>query len=269
MTKTKFVFLKLGGSVITDKTKPMTPHLQVIQRLADEIASAIKSNPNLRLLIGHGSGSFGHAVANKHQTQSGGESEIYWQGFIEVWTAARTLNQMVINALNEAGLPAMAFPPSAGVVTDNRQIESWGIEPLKLALSHGIIPVVQGDVIFDASLGGTILSTEAVFQYLAKILQPQEILIAGLEEGVYRDLHNPDEIVHTITPTNITEVLHGLTSSQAVDVTGGMLTKVKMMITLIEDNPALKVHIFSGAKPMNLYRALTGEKFGTLIADSA
>lgn len=268
MTKTELVFLKLGGSVITDKKKSMTPSRQVIQRLADEIASAIKSNPNLRLVIGHGSGSFGHAVANKHQTQSGGDSKIYWQGFIEVWRAARTLNQMVINALNNADLPVMAFPPSSGIISDNRQIKSWGIEPLKLALSHGIIPVVQGDIIFDASLGGTILSTEAVFQHLAKLLEPQEILIAGLEKGVYRDFHHPDEIVYAITPTNINQVLPGLTSSQTVDVTGGMLTKVKIMLSLVEDNPELKVHIFSGVESMNLYRALNGEIFGTLIADS-
>ena len=281
MRNSKLVFLKLGGSVITDKTKPMTPHLDVIQRLADEIASAIRTNPDLHLLIGHGSGSFGHAVANQYQTQSGGNDKNYWQGFAEVWAAARAVNQMVINALTQTGVPVMAFPPSAGIITHNRKIESWDIGPIKLALSRGLIPVVQGDVIFDTNLGGTILSTEAVFAHLARIFQPTKILIAGLEEGVYRDYpikthlthpypggHKPDEIVPCITPQNISQVLPGLTSSQYVDVTGGMLAKVELMISLIKEIPDLKVLIFSGVTPMNLYRALTGEALGTLIANS-
>lgn len=269
MVKDRLVFLKLGGSLITDKTQPMTPRLEVIQQLADEIASAIHKNPNLRLLIGHGSGSFGHAVANQYQTQSGGENEMYWQGFTEVWAAARTLNQLVIKALTHSGLPLMAFPPSAGIITHNRKIESWDIEPIKLALSHGLIPLVQGDVIFDTHLGGTILSTESIFQYLVRFLQPQEILIAGLEEGVYRDFQNPIEIVPCITSKYFSEVLPGLSGSQAADVTGGMLAKVKLMLSLIEENPTCKVHIFSGMKPMNLYRALIGEEFGTLITHSS
>ena len=281
MRNTKLVFLKLGGSLITDKTIPMTPRPDVIQRLADEIASAIRTNPDLHLLIGHGSGSFGHAVANHYQTQSGGIDKNYWQGFAEVWGAARALNQIVINALTQTGVPVMAFPPSAGIITHNQKIDSWDIGPIKLALSHGLIPVVQGDVIFDTHLGGTILSTEAVFQHLARLLNPTQILIAGLEAGVYQDYpsrthlshpypdgHSPDEIVPCITPQNLSQVLPGLTRSQSVDVTGGMLAKVELMIDLIKENPNLTVHIFSGVTPMNLFRALTGEALGTLISSS-
>jgi isopentenyl phosphate kinase len=280
MQNAELVFIKLGGSVITDKNKPMTPRPDVIQRLADEIASAIRTNPDLHLLIGHGSGSFGHAVANQHQTQSGGTDKNYWLGFAEVWAAARALNQMVINALTQTGVPVIAFPPSAGIITQNRKIESWDIGPIKRALSRGLIPVVHGDVIFDKHLGGTILSTEAVFQYLANFLHPTQILVVGLEEGVYRhypgkhDDHpypegqKPDEIVACITPENLSQVLPGLTSSQSVDVTGGMLAKVESMISLINENPNLTVHIFSGVTPMNLSRALAGEVLGTLIASS-
>ena len=34
------VFLKLGGSLITDKTQASTPRIEVIERLVDEIANA-------------------------------------------------------------------------------------------------------------------------------------------------------------------------------------------------------------------------------------
>ncbi len=280
MRNGKLIFLKLGGSLITDKSKPMTPHPEVIHRLADEIASAMHENPHNQLLIGHGSGSFGHAVANQYQTQSGGEDQTYWQGFAEVWSAARALNQMVIEALAQSGLPVMAFPPSAGIITHNKKIESWDTGPIKLALSHGLVPVVQGDVTFDNIIGGTILSTEAVFQYLARLLEPQEILITGVEDGVYRhypiktqpahpgtDSQRHAEVIPCITPDNFSQILPGLSTSHAVDVTGGMLAKVEMMINLIKENPNLKIQIFSGVKPNALYQSLNGVPMGTLIAN--
>ena len=57
------VFLKLGGSLITDKTQKRTPRREVIRRLADEIATERSENSELHLVIGHGSGSFGLIAA--------------------------------------------------------------------------------------------------------------------------------------------------------------------------------------------------------------
>jgi isopentenyl phosphate kinase len=268
MSQPRIVFVKLGGSLITDKTQPMTPRPEVIQRLADEIAQAMTAAPGLRLLIGHGSGSFGHAVANQYQTQSGGNGQDYWRGFSEVWAAARELNQIIINALIRSGLPVIAFPPSASIIARNTRIQSWDISPIQAALAHNLVPVVYGDVIFDTDLGGTILSTEAIFQYLADAIHPHAVLLAGLDKGVYQNPDNPDEIISHITPRTINAVLPALSSSQAIDVTGGMLSKVKLMISLIEHHPSLKVRIFSGLGPSNLYQALTAEKtpIGTLIS---
>ena len=270
MTHSRLIFLKLGGSLITDKTQPMTPRPETLQRLAQEIAEVVSAEePNLRLLIGHGSGSFGHEVAGRFQTQLGGEGAAYWQGFYKVWSAARALNQIVLNAFTHAGLPVIAFPPSAGVISQNQHIIQWDTRPIAQALAHGLIPVVNGDVIFDIELGGTILSTEALFLHLAKVFQPQQILIAGLEAGVYRHPQQPQDIIPLITPENLPEFLPSLAPSSAVDVTGGMLAKVKSMLSLVAELPGLEVHIFSGVQPGNLRKALTGvgESSGTLITN--
>jgi isopentenyl phosphate kinase len=58
----KMVFLKLGGSLITVKSQPHTPRLEALERLGQEIAQARLHNPNLQILLGHGSGSFGHVA---------------------------------------------------------------------------------------------------------------------------------------------------------------------------------------------------------------
>jgi len=49
-------------------------------------------------------------------------------------------------------------------------------------------------------------------------------------------------------------------------VTGGMEDKVTQMLDLVQQNPELKVQIFSGAKPGNIIRALSGERLGTWIS---
>ncbi len=226
---------------------------------------AFRDNHTLQLLIGHGSGSFGHAVAEKYKTQTGGENSAYWFGFIEVWRAARELNQIIYRHLSEAGLPIMAFPPSAGVVAAGQEIHAWDITSLKTALSHGIIPLVQGDVVFDTELGGTILSTETLFRYLANHLRPAKIMLAGLEKGVYHDPENPQEIHSHITPSTFGDIEPSLSGSPAADVTGGMASKVKQMVALVEELPTLEVQIFSGLDECNLQKALIGQHLGTLI----
>ena len=161
------IFLKLGGSLITDKDKPNSPQLEVITRLAAELSSYIRSNHKAQIILGHGSGSFGHVPAKEFGTRSGVYDEQGWVGFLEVWQAAAKLNHIVIDCLRSAGLPALAIPPSAVVTAANKEVDRWDLMPVISALKAGLLPVVYGDVTFDEALGGTILSTEDLFYHLA------------------------------------------------------------------------------------------------------
>jgi len=71
---TETVFLKLGGSLLTDKTQSEAVRLHVVRRMAKEIADAMARKPQLRLIIGHGSGSFGHVAAARYGTRLGVKS---------------------------------------------------------------------------------------------------------------------------------------------------------------------------------------------------
>src|SRR5947199_245906 len=64
------LLLKLGGSLITEKARPETPRLEVIARLAGEIARASRET-HCRLIVGHGSGSFGHVAARESGIATG------------------------------------------------------------------------------------------------------------------------------------------------------------------------------------------------------
>src|SRR5207237_970030 len=107
------IFLKLGGSLITDKRQPETPRLDVIQRLAAEIAEVRRQNQAQRLVIGHGSGSFGHVYAKRHGTRVGVHTPEQWLGFAATADAAARLNRIMVSALLAVGVPAWSIQPSA------------------------------------------------------------------------------------------------------------------------------------------------------------
>lgn len=258
-------FLKLGGSLITDKTAASTPRKETLRRLADEIADSLKIRTDLQLVIGHGSGSFGHFPASKYETRQGVNSAEKWWGFVEVFREARALNQIVLETLLDAGLPVIAFPPSAAVIAKDGVIQSWDIQPLQAALSTGLIPLVNGDVIFDTLRGGTILSTEEIFVSLALKLTPQRILLAGIEAGVWQDYPACTQLLESMTASAYNSGNASLGGSAAVDVTGGMRQKVEIMLSLVAQVPGLQSLIFSGDEPGLVYQALLGDLPGTCV----
>jgi isopentenyl phosphate kinase len=258
-------FIKLGGSLITDKTQPHTPRLEVIQRLASEIAAARRETAELQLVLGHGSGSFGHVPASNYHTRHGVSTAEDWYGFYEVWREAQALNRIVMDALANSGVPAISLPPIASVIAEDGRVSRWDVAPLQYALMAGLVPVVYGDVVFDLQRGGTILSTEDLFEYLARQLHPQRVLIAGIETGVWRDFPLRNQLVEEITPASFPGVLPVLRGSTATDVTGGMESKVRRCLELVEAVPMLEILIFSGDQPDTLKMAIYGHAEGTRI----
>ena len=275
----ELVFLKLGGSLITDKTKPYTPRLDVMDDLALQIATALRSHPNLRLVLGHGAGSFGHVPASEYHTRDGlpphptplshrerdETDDNYWKGFAEVWYQAEMLNRHVMDALHKANVRAITLPPSVSVIASEGRVSVWETTPIRMALSAVITPVIHGDVVFDEVRGGTILSTEDLFTHLAHALLPDRILLAGLEEAVWADFPSRTKKIERITPQTFNEISAGVGMADGADVTGGMASKVKQTLELVKNSSVASVQIFSGEEPGNLVRALTGEKLGTVI----
>ena len=124
---------------------------------------ARQQDPDLEILLGHGSGSFGHYAAKDYGTRDHVSTPREWGGFQEVWLAARHLNQIVIDEFVRANLPVISLPPSASILAKDHMIKDWTSEPIRSALQHGLIPVIYGDVVFDEIHGGNILSTEDLF----------------------------------------------------------------------------------------------------------
>ncbi len=249
------IFVKFGGSVITDKTRPETPRLDVIARLAGEVRQALDARPDLPLLLSHGSGSFGHWLGLRYGTRDGVRGREAWVGYAQVAATAARLNRLVVDAFQRAGVPVLGVPPSASARCRDGVLVALDTLPVRRALDEKLVPLVNGDVALDEARGGTIVSTEQVLGYLVGELRPERILLLGKTDGVYRTSNKAD-IIPRITPDNVEAIAGSLRGASGMDVTGGMAGKVREMLDLVRAYPGLQVHILSGLEPGLLTRAL-------------
>ena len=249
-------FVKLGGSLITDKRVENSFRADAAQQVASEIQAALTANADLRLLIGHGSGSFGHVAAKQYGTMQGVHTSEQWRGFAHVATVAAELNHLMAKTLDAAGVPVWRMQPSASALAEDGVLVSMALEPIRRALDCGLVPLVYGDVSLDRVRGGTIVSTETIFFYLARHLPVSRILLLGEVEGVY---DAAGQVIPEITPATLPEIESALGGSAGTDVTGGMETKVRDMIALVEAVPDLTIRIMSGVQPGLLEATLLGQ----------
>ncbi len=264
MNKSALTFIKIGGSLITDKAQAFSLNQEALELVVQEIKAA-QDYPG-QIILGHGSGSFGHVAARKYQTQKGLINEHSSRGIVEVAQAAAELHQLVMKELLSVGVKALSFPPHAFMFSQDNQLESLYLDSLKKALSLDLLPVVYGDQMLDQATGCTIFSTEKVLTSLALTLQSQgyeikQIIQCGQTNGVY---DQAGRTIPLITPDNFTQYRATIVGSEEVDVTGGMLHKVKQSLELAEQG--IESLIIDGIEYGSLSQAIAGkEVVGTKI----
>ncbi len=264
------VYLKLGGSLITDKRSPETPRLDILKRLSWEVAQARTDRPEIRLVLGHGSGSFGHISARRYGTRRGVRTSDEWFGFAATADAAARLTRIVAGHLLRAGLPVWSVQPSVALRCEDGCVIDGPEETVRLALDRGLLPLIHGDVALDSMRGGTIASTEEIFEQMAAKLPPVRIVLAGEVDGVYASdpLQDPTAVMVTeITLSSFKSLQATLGASHAPDVTGGMAAKVEQALRMVRSLPGLQVIICGGLAQGTVYTALTSQSNppGTLI----
>jgi len=257
------ILIKIGGSLITDKTKPLSYRQDVMLRIAQEIARIRQEKPDIKMIIGHGSGSFGHVVAQQYQTISGVKTSEEWVGFAEVARIAGELTTLVWRSFEKADVTAMRFSPSISALAQDGRLIQMSLDNIHHALANDILPFVHGDVAFDLQRGGTIVSTETVFAYLCQRFDIERVILLGEVDGV---LDKEQKVIPRISHNNIEEIKPLLKPSRGTDVTGGMITKVNGMLELAHQF-GVTVHIINGLAPDLLYKFIVDEiQIGTTIS---
>lgn len=237
--------IKLGGSLVTDKLVANSFRRDVVRQIAAQLTRLFANADELRVVLGHGSGSFGHVAAQKYRTVQGVASAKERLGMARVGAVAAELSRLILAELLAAGLPALRFPPSALLLTRNRRIEMLETRPLLSALQQGSLPLVHGDIALDSLIGGTIVSTETVFAALVEPLGVTEIILLGKEDGV---LDDAGTVIPCITPETLPALKPLLGGASGIDVTGGMLHKVEAMVELVARQPRLTITIADGRR---------------------
>lgn len=260
----EIILVKIGGSVITDKSKPFTERRDVIKRLSEEIHSANKDS-DCKLIVGHGGGSYPHSPAKKFEVHKGIKKNTEYSGVSLVQDAAARLNRIVMTALINAGENGISLQPSATILAKSSRIIEWDTRVLKEMLNLGLLPVVYGDVVIDIAQGYSIVSTEEIFFYLAKKLPVKRIVIGSDVDGVMNNAMNTKEKIDIITPSDKKWLSASLRGAETIDVTGGMKNKVEVLLELAEKY-GIESEILNATKPGLLELAIRGRKgAGTII----
>ena len=127
--------------------------------------------------------------------------------------------------------------------------------------------MVHGDVALDRVRGGTIVSTEELFEWLLDQWPADKpidrLILAGEVDGIYMAdpqlVPDAARITH-LTPQMLAESQADLGGSHGVDVTGGMDAKVAQAFRMIAQRPSMDVLVCSGLQKGTLVRALSASK---------
>jgi isopentenyl phosphate kinase len=254
------IVLKLGGSSITKKAdNKFEMDYEILERAAKEIAKA-KKQKKFDLIVACGVGPFGHTNVKKFDLNNGIKTPEQEKGVEQTIKDCDFVADEVMNALEKAGLKTIHVPGYLVSKQDNKKTISFDIEPYKKALKGGKIPVTTGNMVKDKSLKWSVMSGDKVLAYTSKLLKPKRVLVGTNVDGIFTadpTLDPKAKLVPEINKQNLNEVLEMASSSNAVDVTGGMKGKLEQISQQLSGTPT---EIFNLFVEGNLEKALLEQK---------
>lgn len=262
------IILKIGGSILTNKdSKSSEVDSLSLKRIAREISDSFK-NSSKELIIVHGAGSFGHPPAKKHKIGEKFDKSLYPQkrvGFCEIQNEVKKLNMYICEALINEDLPVIAIPASSFIEASGKRISSGNLDMFKKYLKKGFIPVIYGDVVLDSELEFCVISGDQIIQYLAGNLNADRVILGTDVDGVYdKNPKTHDDAIFFDKFTSIKD-LDTLEGTTNVDVTGGMVGKVRELLYLAD--LGIESKIINAEVEDNIFKVLENKDVkGTVIS---
>jgi len=251
--------IKLGGSVITDKTKECCFKQETMDRLAAELRKA-----STQAILIHGAGSFGHILAKQYKLNEGYTQKKQVEGFALTQTMVQRLNTLVLASLQNHGIPAVSIPPHAVLSLSDHAVARIDYNVFKKYLSLEFIPVSFGDVTLDNQLGFSICSGDLLMQLLAAEFRPEKVIFVIDEDGLYTANPKTDKHATFIEKTTVHELKALSTSLNAhADVTEGMKGKIHTIKQIARTGA--DTILVNGNIHNRLYYTLTGKKVRSTI----
>ena len=244
----KAVFIKIGGSLITDKRGgTLSIKEEIISEIGADLVNIVEER---RVILANGAGSFGHPVVKFYRIDENG---INPEGISKVCSSVDHLNKKVVESLVEKGIPAVSFPPRSFVYRNMGGNFIFFKEPILNMLRLGVVPVTYGDLIFDERKGSSVISGDDIPFLFSDLIDTAIFLIdmPGIVDEKGKVLRRMDE--------GDLDLL----KSCETDVTGGILGKVKKGFMLRK--MGIRVVISGFSKKGDIKMALKGELGTELI----
>ncbi|MGE0015728.1 MAG: isopentenyl phosphate kinase [Candidatus Methanomethylophilaceae archaeon] len=253
------IIIKLGGSVITDKSQYRKFNRERVSKLCREIKAS-----GLDVLVVHGAGSFGHVLAKQYGLQNGFSSDGQIMAVAQVQYDTRDLSQMVVREMIEAGIPAVSVAPGSCFVMDGGRLIATDTEAIGRLQRLGIMPVTFGDVVTDRSKGFGICSGDQLMEVLAGLFDIRKVVFVSDIDGLYTADPKKDRKARLLGRVDL-ETLQKIKSESSVDdVTGGVLSKMEAMLRMsTEDRDCVLVN---GTVDGRLGALLRGETVTCTVA---
>lgn len=271
------IILKVGGSVITRKEaeKPTLNH-ETLLRISEEIADSSYH----KLIVVHGAGSYGHALAKEYgignSIKNTQELTKKKMGFSIIQHSMKELNSVVCEYLRTQGVFSVSIQPSSFILTKNKRIYSANLDLICKYLDLGFVPVLCGDVVLDMneSVKMAVLSGDQIIKYLAENLKPKRVILGSDVDGIYdkdpkrysdaRLLREVTSMEHLENQDNVHNHGQSRKEPQITDVTGGMRGKLTELLELAEIG--VESEIVNANHDNIIKKAINGDKItGTLI----
>ncbi|MBI5859564.1 MAG: gamma-glutamyl kinase [Nitrosarchaeum sp.] len=243
------ILIKLGGSIITNKEKPLSPRKKTIENIAQHLKKIDEP-----IIIVHGGGSFGHYWSVKYDMHTR-PMKYNTHGVSIVKNSMIELNKIILDAFLRNKMNPYCLPPT-DFMSGDKPITNKIKEIEKIA-SAGLIPITFGDALWYGQKKTYILSGDKIMTYLSKILKPRLVVFALNEEGLYQDLKSK-KLIRELKGEN------PIISKNNMDVTGGMTRKVQEATKISE--MGMDVFFVNGNKPERIVKAVKNRKFeGTVF----
>jgi isopentenyl phosphate kinase len=243
------ILIKLGGSIITNKQKPLTPNISAINKIAIQLKKIREP-----IIIVHGGGSFGHYWSVRYDMHTK-PAKYNKKGVAVVKNSMVELNKIILDSFLKNELNPYCLPPT-GFMFGNKA-DAKKVKEISRIAKDGFVPVSYGDVLWYGQNKFYILSGDRIMGILAKVLKPRLAIFVLNIDGVYSDMKTK-KILHEINGQKMT------ISKVEMDVTGGMTRKIKEA-TMISKS-GIDVFLVNGNKPERIVNAIKGKKFeGTVF----
>jgi isopentenyl phosphate kinase len=264
MTSEEILVLKLGGSLLTDKSMPYKVKEEIVDRVAAEIKECIDLGLIQSLVIVHGVGSFGHPPVLKYNLHRGFKDKEQLISMSKTQKIVNELRKTIATKFLDKGIPINLMHASSMVVGNKMVIVEYTFESLKGFLSLGMVPLIGGDMMYDNSMGFSVCSGDQIAVVLSRVLNAKHLMFATDVAGVYNQDPKSGKNAQLLKELNINDLdqfLKKLNESNKGDASGKMRGKLSSLVSNINQiKEGLEIAIFSMNEKDTLKKYLKGEE---------